>query len=300
MQTSISQNNNLRSNILLALGVVVGIALAASGLLDSKNNLSLGEKAADVNGIAIMQSQLESITSAIANNKKQALTKEEYQFILQKLIDEELLVQRGQELGLLQLNSVLRNNMVQAVNASVVSENASLTPSDDELKKFYNENKNYFRPTSKIHFLHMNFSNKDQADIALQALADGKSFLDVKQQFSEKEIANIPSGLLSLATIRQYFGPSLTELITQLPIHEVSALIPSNNGQHTSWYLFYVFEKELAEIPNFEAIQDVVLNEFKRQQNEQTIHDYVLWLRKRASIETLSETELEKLMKRSL
>src|SRR5690606_13979197 len=140
----------------------------------------------------------------------------------------------------------------------------SSTPTDNELKKFYDENKNYFRPASKIHFQHMTFSNKDQADIALQALADGKSFLDVKQQFSEKEIASIPNGLLSLAIIRQYFGPSLTEVITQLPIHEISELIPTNNGQQTSWYLFYVFEKEFTETPDFEAIQDVVLNEFKR------------------------------------
>jgi len=293
------QSNSLFANLLLATGTLIGIALAASGLLDSESSLSSNndkQSVAEVNGIDIPQSQYESIAKGISNNKNKKLNSEEHAFILQRLIDEELLVQRGQELGLLQLNSVLRSNMIQAVNATIISENASLNPSENELKKFYENNKNYFRPASKINFDYMRFTTKDQADTAQQALADGQSFTEVKNKFSEQEITKIPNGLLSTNSIRQYFGPTLTEQVMQLPLQEVSPLIASNNGENNKWYLFFILEKELGETPKFEDIKTVVVSEFKRQENDKAIHQYLLWLRKRASIEQVDAFQLENIV----
>lgn len=288
----------MRANILLLAGIVFGIILAASGLLDKQASLALESNSiAKVNDVSIAQSQYESLIKGIADKKTKPLEQEEYEYILEKLIDEELMVQRGQELGLLQLNSVLRNNMIQALTTSILSENASSNVDESILKEFYEDNKSFFRSSEKISFQYMKFISQDQAELAQQAIQNGEEFNKVKETMAEKEIISIPNTLLSMANIRQYFGPTLAEQLSLLPIQSLSPIIPSNNGQQTVWYLFYIHEKELSETPDFENIKEVVSSEYRRSLDEKAMHDYILWLRKRADIQIIDANQLSNVAK---
>ena len=128
----------MQSIILLFMGACIGVLLAASGLLANDESLALvSESVADVNGILIAQNQYERVVKAVSAEKKTALVAADYELILQQLIDEELLVQRGQELGLLQLNRVIRHDIVQAVMASMIADKATQQVSDADLEAFY-------------------------------------------------------------------------------------------------------------------------------------------------------------------
>jgi hypothetical protein len=287
----------MRANILLLFGALIGIILAASGLLEDKSASAVqSESVAEVNGVYLPTDQFTTIAKGISEKKSSSLENKEYQYILQKLIDEELLVQRGQELGLLQLNSVVRNTLIQAVTTAIISENSGINISDNKLEEFYEENKNYFKPANKINVRHIKFNDKANAQNALKALRHGTSFENVKATYAENEIIKIPKGLLPLSSLRQYFGPTLTETLAGLPFQQYSSLIEHKTSGTIAWYIFYIQEKALAEAPALNDIKTVVETEYLRQLNEKTISDYIAWLRKRANIEKLSTDELKTLI----
>lgn len=285
----------MRSVALLIVGALIGIVLAASGLLENKNNLLNASSAvAEVNGISISQAQYSSITAAVASEKKTPLIAEDHDFFLQKLIDEELLVQRGQELGLLQLNSVIRNDIVQAVMASIIAENAMQEVSDSDLEGFYKKHRAFFSPATKIHLRQMKFTERSVAESARLALVNGEGFLEVNLKLADKALLSIPDTLLPLNSLRKYIGPSMLMLVSKLEVAQYSQPILHQE----KWYVFFVVEKELATAPPLSEITDVVRSEHKRRSDEQAFRDYVEWLRKRADVQRMPTAELQSLIAR--
>jgi len=90
-----------RAQFLLTLGMVVGLALALSSILDpgSSSRRPLPEGvAALLNGTEISQESFESAVRALAADSNNPIGQAERNHILDRLIEEELLVQRAVEL----------------------------------------------------------------------------------------------------------------------------------------------------------------------------------------------------------
>lgn len=286
----------MRSTILLLMGTLFGIGLAASGLLGESSELSLNAGAvAAVNNIEISAEQYNALVDAVAAEKKTDLVDEDYQFLLQKLIDEELIVQRGEELGFLQLNSVVRNGMVQAVINSITAEVAGDEVDDQTLAEFYQENQSFFLAPTKFRVTQLKFEEKNRAEIALKELQDGADYHGIKKEYAESEILKIPNILLPMNTLREYIGPTLLEAVNKVQAGEVSPLV----FHQDKWHLFIVHQKLLAQPPEFEAIKEVVRVEYNRKRDEQAFRKYVEWLRQRAEVD-LMEVDQLKLMQGAL
>ncbi len=279
----------MRLNILLFASALIGILLATSGILDQESQLNTGDSLAQVNGIDIPKQRLQAIAKSINENRTEPLNSSEYALLLDELIEEELMVQRGQELGLLQLNSSLRNFMIQAVNTSLISENLGKEVSDEELEAFYSDNKDFFSKAAMIHFSYMKFSDEQKALQASERLLQGEEFDQIKKDHAEPEIIKAPQGLLHINTIRQYFGPELSETLANLETNTLSHPVLRVNSQAKNWFLLLVHQKKMAAPADFSEIKQAVLTEYQRQRNEQTIREYKNWLYKRADIDSLDE-----------
>src|SRR5262245_15749646 len=90
----------LRVQRLLGLGAALGPALATFDLLTVGDALTpTPEGVASVNGTAIREEDYERALAAFASDRRSPVEAGDRRHVLDRLIDEELLVQRGLDLG---------------------------------------------------------------------------------------------------------------------------------------------------------------------------------------------------------
>ena len=91
----------MNKSIFLLLGITVGLIFIFLGIF---NNQKLDKTQANivalVNDHPILQSDLDLALNALAMNKENSITPEQVKLVLERLIDEQLLLQRGVELNL--------------------------------------------------------------------------------------------------------------------------------------------------------------------------------------------------------
>ncbi|TMA95845.1 MAG: hypothetical protein E6J70_16470, partial [Deltaproteobacteria bacterium] len=126
-----------RGTVLLALGAAAGILAAGAGLVGRAGGHSLPPGAvARVNGQLIAAEEYQRVLAGLASDRRNGVDVEMRRQVLERLIDEELLVERGLELGLARRDARVRKDLTAAVIDSVVAESADREPSQAELEAF--------------------------------------------------------------------------------------------------------------------------------------------------------------------
>jgi parvulin-like peptidyl-prolyl isomerase len=280
-----SSNRNIPP-ILLAVGALSGILLAAFGLLES-TGFPETDGVAQVNQTVIKQDTYDRLLSALESDKRSPLTEEDRQNVLDRLVDEELLVQRGVELGFLELNSTVRNTLVQAVTTSVVTGNELNLPTESELALFYQENSAFFTQPPRLQLQQISFARKGKsarvrADAAIQQLTSGVAFSQVKTALGDPVHFDIPDTLLPGAKLREYIGPTLLEVALELAPGDFS----EPNQVQDNLVIMRLVDRVDAKTPTLSSIRRQVESEYQRRNQEQEFRDYIQWLRNRADIST--------------
>lgn len=171
---------NRRALVLLAAGGVVGILLGITAALNNESGAASSTLPADaialVNGRPIRQDEYASAVALLAGDKRTELTDEDRAHVLNRLIEEELLIQRGVKSGLVDSNRAVRKAITQAMLAAIVAESASEQPAEDELRAFYEENPSLFA--------------RSAAAVTAQVAAEGKAmerpaFAELREQVEE-------------------------------------------------------------------------------------------------------------------
>jgi hypothetical protein len=133
--------------VLLATGAVLGIALGAWSAFPGKR-LAKGvlpeDALAAVNGKVITAEEYASAVAMLAGDKRTALTDVDRLYVLNRLIEEELLVQHGIEIGVIDSDRTVRKSIAQAMLASAVTDSVNSQPSQDDLRAFYRKNSALF------------------------------------------------------------------------------------------------------------------------------------------------------------
>ena len=120
-----ADERRVRARWLLGLGAAAGLTLAASSLLSGpgRNAGELPEGAvARVNDAIIRNEEYARLLAALASDRRNPLTEEDRRRLLDRLIEEELLVQRARELGVDRLDRRVRSILVSAMIDSIVAE----------------------------------------------------------------------------------------------------------------------------------------------------------------------------------
>ena len=116
--------------------------------------------------------------------------------MLNRLIEEELLVQRGIEIGLLEGDASVRKAVARAVIDFAMTRNAQKEISEEELRGFYAANIARFTPAARLQIerLFIRRSNDAPADIARldkvrDALRKGQDFNETATQLGDAVFA---------------------------------------------------------------------------------------------------------------
>jgi hypothetical protein len=238
---------------LLAGGMLVGAALAVFYIVRVPDNAEPATDAvAWVNDRPISRASYENALRAVAGDRKGGtLRGDDRERVLQRLIDQELLIDRAIELGLHERDSQIRNQLATAMIDFLVRRAADDATAADEaaLRAFYEEN-------------HFRFERSPQYRVALEGGA-----------------VPLPDGLLLAKEIEQRLGPSAARQIAELEVGE-SASIGEDGGGYTARLL----ERRGGTLVPFGDARDAVEAAYLRDRSEAALREFLEVARQRTDI----------------
>jgi len=279
-----------RARGLLGAGAALGIALAAVGLVRGGtlpgDALESGE-VARVNGVPIPGDELERMLGALEADKRNPVAEADRARVLARLVDEELLVQRAVEIGLVDSEPGVRKALVQALVDSVVAEAESEEPDPTALRRFYEENRDYFGAGERIRVERLVFragskrgEPAGRAREARRALAEGRPLEAVAAELADEPLVPVPASALPASKLREYLGDDLARQALAASEGVWSEPLASAEGVQ----ILRVAERQRAESAPFDAVAAQVAAEWRRRQGDRALREYLDFLRAQAEI----------------
>jgi parvulin-like peptidyl-prolyl isomerase len=277
---------------LLVTGCVAGILLAAAGILRTGTTTSAalpGGVVARINGQPVRLEDYERAVNALAQDRRSAVDASQRQLVLDRLIDDELLLQRALELGLARDDLRVRRALTGAVIESVVANQDSFQPNDREVRDFYERERDFFTSPGQLRLrqIWMRASTPADSPAALQRaqgaverLRQGEDFDAVKQALGDQELAPLPDALVPATKLGDYLGPTAIRTAMTLQPGAVSDPIRSNSGYH----VLQLIDRRAADPPPLDDIKPQVIAELRRRAADQALRAYLDDLRSRADV----------------
>ncbi len=274
-----------RPLLLLGLGAAAGLALAAAGILTRAERVgALSDDAvARVNGVPLRVEHYRQLLEGLESDLGRTADEDERTHLLDRMIEEELLVQRGLELGLARSDRRVRGDLVSAVIDAAIAEAESAEPDDSELRDFYAEERELFTRPGRQRVRQIFFRNggEERAIEARRRLAAGEPFDEVRVSLGDEEILRVPDALLPAAKLREYLGPAALQAAYELEPGDVSAPVRFGSGT----YVIELVAREPERVPAFEEVRAQLRTEWRRRQSERALREVLDELRARAALE---------------
>jgi parvulin-like peptidyl-prolyl isomerase len=274
--------------VLLAIGAALGLLVAAVGLLEPGSGAGAAvpdDAVAIVNGEVIRRDDYLRLLAGFESDTRNPLDDAGRRHVLDRMIDEELLVQRGLALGLAQMDRRVRADLTSALISSVVSTAEEHEPSEDELREFYAAERDFFTRPGRLRVRQIFFrTSGDGGEPAARARAEqaraaileqGRPFAEVEAELGDAIISPLPDALLPAAKLREYIGPSALTAATRLEIGELSPPVRSGVGLH----LLELVDRTDAVSPPYDEVAAQVRVEWRRRTGDRALRAYLDELR---------------------
>lgn len=241
---------------LLLGGMLLGAGLAVFYIVRFPETV---EPAADavawVRGRPISRSSYESALQAVAADRKDGMLRpEDRDRVLERLIDQEILIDRAIELGLHERDPQIRNQLATAMIDFLVrrAEDEASSASEQDLRAFYEEQRFRFErnPQYRIH-------------------VEGGS-------------VPVPEGFLLVKEIEQRLGPSVALRVAAL---EVGQSLRMEDGPEK--VTVRLVEKRDGEVVPFEQARAAVQAAYLRAQGEAAVREFLEAARKHTDIRVM-------------
>jgi hypothetical protein len=217
--------------LLSIAAMILGVLAVISGVTHERTSADLlpGE-AARVNGRAIDSDTFQRTVAGFVSSLKRPATPADRAMILNRLIDEEVLVQRAIELGLPQQDPTVRKQLVQAMIGQAVAQGSQGDPSDDELKRYIAANAELFRARAraKVDALFVPGGDAARSAAVTQALAKGD--WEGARSLGVAPPVAIPDDFLIASKIADYAGSQAASAVLRMPVGHATKLMPISGG----------------------------------------------------------------------
>lgn len=277
------------SNVLLAIGAGLGAVIAAIGILQKEPPRDVpSDTVAVVNGVHILRADYDRAFAALSEALKKAddgVEKADVlrQRALDRLIDEELLVQRGIELGLPERDPQIRTQLsARVIEMVTMVQNGDPVPDDQTLRAFYEKDPDRFKVSGRYRVNVIFYAvptdasseHKDRAkrraDEAYARIEKGERFEDVRSS-GDPLIVVVPDTPLPVGKLQDYLGASATRAVVELPEGHTSPPIRGADG----YRILRLLESVDGETPAFETIRKDVENAYRKQQEDTRLQQFL-------------------------
>ena len=209
--------NNI--NYLFVFALIIGVLLISQELFQSKSsNQYLREQnaVALVNDMTISEDQYIKYISTLGIDVIDENDEELLEIVLEKMIEEELLLQKGIELELHKFDIQIRKAIIQQVINSVLLQNEEEV-TEKELREYYKNNKKKYQLSKLIHLdiIFLNSQREEDINLLLEAIST-IGFEESKKQFHQELFFSIPNRLISIKDCNQLLGNNICKDIFEL------------------------------------------------------------------------------------
>lgn len=277
-----SDGRSRRASRLLGLGAALGLAAALWSALGEPGVGNADRDAiATVDGVAISRADYEMAIGSLLADKRSPLTPADRRRALDRLVDEELLVQRGLALGLGTSDLAVRKALVDAMVQFAAAEAAGREPGDEELRQFYAERPELLRSEPRLRVRVVSFPSRDAArvDAMRAALRSGRDFASAAALAGAEPVV-VPDALLPAAKLADYAGPTVRDAALALKPGDVAG--PLDVGGVPTFVM--LVDSQPGAVPPFDSVRAVVAEEWRRRQGEGALEHYLAGLRRTAKI----------------
>ena len=269
-------------NIALIVVFFVSLFISLSSVI-FETNFQLDQAIARVGEKEISRQRFEEIIKVLDDQSNSELTLEKKNLIRERLIDEELLIQRAIELDLVRNDSLVKGNVIQTMFQYIINSNELVEPSEAELREYFSKEKNYFSSGRRYKLKNYTFRNLDDAETAINLLnqSDLESFLKLVETESAIDLPNV---FLTPQKIRDYLGPKVLDELPSLEKGGFSNIFEINEVPS----IVICIDILLDNNPKFEEIAEQIKNKFIRDREDSLVKEYIENLRNFYEIEKYS------------
>jgi len=248
-----------------------------------ETNLNVEQAIARVGEKEISRQRFEEIIKVLDDQSYAELSLEKKILIRERLIDEELLIQRALEMNLVRNDNLIKGNIIQTMFDYILKSSDSGEPTEEELKKYFNNDKDYFTSAKSYKLKVFSFKNYNDAKRAKEFLKSNN--LDAFLNLSDKDIeTELPEIFLTPQKIRDYLGPDSIKQFQGLTQGGHSEIFEIN-GIHTIILCLDVLSEF---VPTFEEVSDQVKTKFIKDRDDALVKEYIENLRNFYDIEKYS------------
>ena len=267
---------------LLLLASIIGTFLAIYSIMETNKNFSSlpDNIIATVNDKIIPSDKYQTIINLIQNDKRDELTKADREMALDRIIEEELLVQYAYKNGFLEADDLLRKSIVRSVVDSIVEQALSVVPAEQDLLKFYEVNRQTFAIDEKYRVVILSSQNRSDIDEGKVIWQSNYDLTLLRQTFKRIDRLDIPTGFISKIRLGTLIGPLLRDKVLSLEVGETSETFKTIYG----YSIVTLLDKKDRVIPEFKEISEIVLQEYKRQQREEILEELLKDLKRQSDI----------------
>ena len=267
---------------LLLLASIIGTFLAIYSIMETNKNFSSlpDNIIATVNDKIIPSDKYQTVINLIQNDKRDELTKADREMALDRIIEEELLVQYAYKNGFLEADDLLRKSIVRSVVDSIVEQALSVVPAEQDLLKFYEVNRQTFAIDEKYRVVILSSQNRSDIDEGKVIWQSNYDLTLLRQTFKRINRLDIPTGFISKIRLGTLVGPLLRDKVLSLEVGETSETLKTIYG----YSIVTLVDKKDRVIPEFKEISEIVLQEYKRQQREEILEELLKDLKRQSDI----------------
>ncbi|MDD3656719.1 MAG: peptidyl-prolyl cis-trans isomerase [Atribacterota bacterium] len=234
-----------------------------------------------VNDEIITLNDFNQYWDAIPDQYKIQLNKED---LLEQIVIQTLLIQKTKEIKLsdnpevaFQIKNATEQILIQYLIEKEVVETTEL--SDDDIKFYYEENKENYWKEEEVHALNILTETEDQALDALLKLNEGMDFSTLAQEISIATSASKGGdiGFISKGTLTA----EIEEQLFILNPGDLSKIIPTEKGFH----IFKIIEKNPSRYLELDEVREEIKYQLLPQKQQQAFDQYLKNIEDVATIE---------------
>lgn len=269
-------------NIALIIVFFISLFLSLNAVI-FETNFNLDSAVARVGEKEISMQRFEEIIKVLDDQSNSELTLEKKNMIRERLIDEELLIQRAIELDLIRNDSLIKGNIIQTMFQHIINSNEVIEPSEKQLRDYFRKEKDYFSSGKRFKLKNYSFRNLNEAETGSKYLKKNNfdAFLNLT---NEENIFDVPEVFLTPQKIRDYLGPKALKELENLNKGDYSEVIQLNDIPSIIFCIDILYSKT----PLFEEIYDQIKDKFIREREDILVKEYIENLRNFYEIERYS------------
>lgn len=292
-----------RASWLLWLGAATGLALAVTSISGGASSAKSPPAAqptapaplprgavAVVDGVLILQADYDLELRRIVERERRAPTARDKQAAVQRLVDDELLLARGIELGMVRADAPTRRALLGAVFASERAAAVTRAPSAEEIERAYREAGDALQQPGKLRLRQLSYRvlNRDTSAATHARAADAVRRLRAGEPFEQVRVATaayagpdpLSDRLVSVAELREQLGPVALAAALALQPGQVSEVL----GSGPQLRVLLLLERGEPELPPLQEIRAQVQRMAQQQAADRAFAARIAELRKDASI----------------